>query len=199
MRLSFREEWLTTISTFLVCTLTVAVADTCSCGDTCSRETETETEKLPCFSLFAFCTSLPPSDFAWWTEVSECCLPDCSVALSCLTSGMLWSSFHGRWKEGGGPPESLHRGSENKGSIQQRRPEKQAVMSRRPRTQTHVMTQNTTCLESDQLLLLIITVGGLSVSRQTRSAWKRGQDRVLPTKTLFRQPSSAGSLSGRFI
>lgn len=102
-------------------------------------------------------------------------------------------------ERGGGPPESLHRGSENKGSIQQHRPEKQAVMSRRPRTQTHVMTQNTTCLESDQLLLLIITVGGLSVSRQTRSAWKRGQDGVLPTKTLFRQPSSAGSLSGRFI
>lgn len=70
----------------------------------------------------------------------------------------------------GGPPESLHRGSENKGSIQQCQPEKPAVMSRRPRTQTHVMTQNTTCLESDQLLLLIITVGGLSVSRQKMNA-----------------------------
>lgn len=102
-----------------------------------------------------------------------CC--NCA-ALSRLSLGMLWSSFHRRRK--GIPLKPLSQICiRNNDSIQEHQPKKWVAMSCWPRTQTHVMTSNKTCLESDQLLLLGTKDQGLSFSFrlmqyvERRSGW----------------------------
>lgn len=85
----------------------------------------------------------------------------------------------------GGSSWSLYHRSGNKDSIQRRQPKKQAVMSCWPRTQTLVMTSNTTCLKCDQLLLLITTHRGFSFSCYKVNVWKGGQNGVLLAKKHY--------------
>ena len=91
----------------------------------------------------------------YWTNSSQrVYLPDGLGVPRCLGFGMLCCR--------GFPLKPLSICGGNKGSIQKSK--KWAEVSCWPRTQTHVMTSNTTCLESDQLQLLITTDTGFNVS-----------------------------------
>lgn len=118
------------------------------------------------------------------TKVRECYLPGCSVALSGLGLGMLWSSFHGRWK--GVPLKPLSR------VWKQRRHSDASAKE----TGCNVMLAENpdSCLDLKHNLFRAWTAPTVKNHRQRFefqllqdkcNVWKGGQNGVLLTKTFL--------------